>query len=553
MSHSAPADGAQKHSSGTIWELVPLPPITYHVKTLALPSTGDGRPFSPNNYGASPAGANADASTTAAARNNGTRKRKRPVCLTLPATVGREFLVRSTLSACDRCNVVGRKRIKRGDKSGGKDSPAAAAALSAADITSTLCQRCQNIYNGGKYLSKQMARFDLVTADTTEEDQSGMEGSGTTIRLSALGSNAVAIQINKVPININQQGPAKAIVKQGDVVSFLLNPRGVRDEKDCAAAAATATSANADDNGGKQSKEEEFWSMRFSVVQSKCVGKDSQNAHDESDCRSEQRKGKPRESESVLDHAGRGGENTEEKKRKGGVDVNGECDPKSPHLSDHQDDEGDDHEELDETPVLSMHHFSATQWQNQSAMDITSMVADTPYTYDDDEDNDEDHNSDDNDSESDTLPALGANKANDPSTAKKGFGDDQDSIDEDNGRDLSSFSLQELKKLRDRFNTATATGVTIAANSAGADPTPSNVDEISASFHRALFFMAIRHEEKSIVHDDEDGEKDSRRTADRAKPGACSSEEEDDEEGNDTLCDQEILLPKLLEYTTMVE
>ena len=547
MSHSAPADGARKHSSATIWELVPLPPITYHVKTLALPSTGDGRPFSPNNYGASPAGANADASTTAAARNNGTRKRKRPVCLTLPATVGREFLVRSTLSACDRCNVVGRKRIKRGDKSGGKDSPAAAAALSAADITSTLCQRCQNIYNGGKYLSKQMARFDLMTVGTTEEDQSGMEGSGTTIRLSALGSNAVAIQINKVPININQQGPAKAIVKQGDVVSFLLNPRGVRDEKDCAAAAATATSANADDNGGKQSKEEEFWSMRFSVVQSKCVGKDSQNG--ESGYRSEQRKGRPKESEPVLDHANRGGENTEEKRRKGGVDESGKCDPKSPHLSDHQDDEGDDQEELDETPVLSMHHFSATQWQNQSAMDITSMVADTPYTYDDD---DNDDNDDDDDSESGTSPALGSDTANDSPTANnKGFGGDQNSIDEDNGRDLSSFSIHELKKLRDRFNTAT--GVPIAANAAGADPTPSNADDISASFHRALFSMAIRHVEKSFVHDDED-EEDT--TAGRAKPGASS--EEDDDEGengahNDMLCDQVILLPKLLEYTTIVE
>ena len=534
MSHSAPADGARKHSSDTIWELLPLPPITYHVKTLALPSTGDGRAFSPNNYGASPAGANADASTTAA-RNNGTRKRKRPVCLTLPATVGREFLVRSTLSACDRCNVVGRKRIKRGDKSGATAAPA--------DITSTLCQRCQNIYNGGKYLSKQMARFDLVTADTTEEDQSGMEGSGTTIRLSALGSNAVAIQINKVPININQQGAAKAIVKHGDVVSFLLNPRGVRDEKDCAAAAAsTATSVNADDNGGKQSKEEEFWSMRFSVVQSKC-GKDSQNG--KSDYRSEQRQGRPKESEPVLDHADPGGESTEEKRRKGGVDESGKCVPKSPHLSDHQNDEGDDQEELDETPVLSMHHFSATQWQNQSAMDITSMVADTPYTYDDD-------NDDDDDSESGTSPALGSDTANDsPTTNNKGFGGDQNSIDEDNGRDLSSFSIQELKKLRDRFNTAT--GVPIAANAAGADPTPSNADDISASFHRALFSMAIRHVEKSFVHDDED-EEDT--TAGRAKPGASS--EEDDDEGengahNDMLCDQVILLPKVLEYTTIVE
>ena len=282
--------------------------------------------------------------------------------------------------------------------------------------------------------------------------------------------------------------------------------------------------------------------MRFSVVQSKCVGKDSQNG--ESDYRPERRKGRPKESEIALDHADRGDENIEEK-RKGGVNESGKCDPKSPHLSDHQDDKGDDHEELDETPVLSMHHFSATQWQNQSAMDITSMVADTPYTYDEDDDEDDDN---DNDSESGTSPALGGNKANDSPTAKKGFGGDRDSIDEDNGRDLSSFSMQDLKKLRDRFNTtcSTATGVTIAANAAGADPTPSNASEISASFHRALFSMAIRREEKSIVHDDEDDDEE-RRIAGRAKPG----EEEDDDEGGSGHND--IMLPKLLEYTTILE
>ena len=537
MSHSAPAadgDGAREHSSDTTWELVALPPITYHVKNSALPSKGDDCAFSPNNDGASPPSANA-ASTAASTTTTRTRKRKRPVCLTLPAAVGREFLVRSTLSACDRCNVVGRKRIKRG----GKDAAAAAAA----DITSTLCQRCQNIYNGGKYLSKHMARFDLVTASTTEEGRGGMEG-GTTIRLSALGSNAVAIQINKIPICVNQQGTAEAIVKQGDVVSFLLNPRGVREEKDCAAATAAGTSRSFDTHhGGKQSTEEEFWSMRFSVVQSKCVGK----GDDQSDSPAERRKSRPKESEPVLDPANCAGNTCTEEKKNGGVSESAKCDPKDPRLSDHDDDKHE-HEELDETPILSMHHFSATQWQNQSAMDITSMVADTP-SYDEDDD-------DDDDSESGTSPALGG-KANDSPAAKKGFGGDQDSNDEDNGRNLSSFSLQELKKLRDRFNTSA--GVTIAANAAGADPTPSNADEISASFHRALFSMVIRREEKSTVHVDVGAAEEDRtvQTAARAKPGA-SEEEDDDEGGNghtgtDKLCDQEILLPKLLEYTTIVE
>ena len=526
MNHSAPAPAdtgsCPRHPGGSRWELVPLPPITYHVKTpTTLPSKGDGCCVAAG--ASSPAGANADSATP--------RKRKRPVCLSLPATVGREFLVRSTLSACDRCNVVGRKRIKRDStrKPGEKDVAGAAA-----DITSTLCQRCQNIYNGGKYLSKQMARFDLMAA-TADEDDDGMgrDACSAVIRLSASSSNAVAIQINKKPINTNDEaGTVEATVKQGDVVSFLLNPRGVRDEKDC------AVDTHTENNGRKcsNSKEEEFWSMRFSVVQSQCFS----SGNDESHNPAAQRKDRSKESDPVLNHADCS-ENTGCKKGDA-ADESPNCNPKGTDLSD---DDGEDHEELDETPVLSMHHFSATQWQNQSAMDITSVVADTPYTYDEDDDED-----DDNDSDSNASPALGGMR-NDSRAEKEESGCDQgSSSDENNGRDLSSFSLEELKKLRDRFSSAGATTSTRSmATATGVDPTPASVDEISASFHRALFSMTIRRQEKGIVQDDKGGHAEDS-AADRAKQDASSGDE--DEEGNVMpFCDQEVSLPKLLEYTTI--
>ena len=531
MSHSAPAPADTgsfpRHPGGSSrWELVPLPPITYHVKTpTTLPSKGDGCCVAAG--ASSPAGANADSATP--------RKRKRPLCLSLPATVGREFLVRSTLSACDRCNVVGRKRIKRDStrKPGEKDVAGAAA-----DITSTLCQRCQNIYNGGKYLSKQMARFDLMAA-TADEDDDGMgrDACSAVIRLSASSSNAVAIQINKKPINTNDEaGTVEATVKQGDVVSFLLNPRGVRDEKDC------AVDTHTENNGKKcsKAKEEEFWSMRFSVVQSQCFSSGNDDSHQPAG----QRKDGSKDPDPVLNHADCS-ENTGGKKGDA-ADESPNCNAKGTgsNLSDdHADDNDDceDHEELDETPVLSMHHFSATQWQNQSAMDITSVVADTPYTYDDEDDG--------NDSDSNASPALGGMR-NDSFAGKRELGCDQDSSsDENNGRDLSSFSLEELKKMRDKFSSAGATSTRSMATATGVDPTPASVDEISASFHRALFSMVIRLQEKGIVQDDRGGHAEDS-AADRATQDASSGDE--DEEGNVVpFCDQEVLLPKLLEYTTI--
>ena len=222
---------------------------------------------------------------------------------------------------------------------------------------------------------------------------------------------------------------------------------------------------------------------------------------------------------------------------------NPNCNPKGDDADDN--DDGEDHEELDETPVLSMHHFSATQWQNQSAMDITSVVADTPYTYDEDDDED-----DDNDSDSNASPALGGMR-NDSRAEKEESGCDQgSSSDENNGRDLSSFSLEELKKLRDRFSSAGATTSTRSmATATGVDPTPASVDEISASFHRALFSMAIRRQEKGIVQDDKGGHAEDS-AADRAKQDASPGDE--DEGGNVMpFCDQEVSLPKLLEYTTI--
>ena len=88
-----------------------------------------------------------------------------------------------------------------------------------------------------------MARFDVMTAEGDQNNDMS-----DTLRLSASGLNAVAIQINKQPIVTNQQGNVEAMVQLDDVVSFILNPRSIRDEKDCAA------------------HTEEFWSMRFTVA-----------------------------------------------------------------------------------------------------------------------------------------------------------------------------------------------------------------------------------------------------------------------------------------------
>ena len=287
-----------------------------------------------------------------------------------------------------------------------------------------------------------MARFDVMTTEGIQNNDVG-----GTLRLSASGLNAVAIRINKQPIVTNQQGTAEAMVQLGDVVSFILNPRGIRDEKDCAA------------------HNEEFWSMRFTV-------------------------------------AFNGERDSVDKSRDDAKNP-------APALS-HKD---DDYEEEDETPVLSMHHFSATQWQNQSAMDITSVIADTPYEEEEDGDDDDD----DDDDDADDSPTIG----------ERGLVGDRERGGGGNGRDLSSFSLEELKKLRD-----------------GLEPTK---DEISASFYRALFSMTIRHQEKSrskAKHRDADG-------------ASFSDKEEDDEEGQEDddavpLCDQDVSLPKLLEYTTIM-
>ena len=86
--------------------------------------------------------------------------------------------------------------------------------------------------------------------------------------------------------------------------------------------------------------------------------------------------------------------------------------------------------------------------------------------------------------------------------------------------------MEELKKLRDGF-----------------EPTK---DEISASFYRALFSMTIRHQQEK-----------SRSKAKHRDDGASFSDKEDDgEEGQEDddavpLCDQDVSLPKLLEYTTI--
>ena len=329
-----------------------------------------------------------------------------------------------------------------------------------------------------------MARFDVMsTTSTAAGDQNN--DMGDTLRLSASGLNAVAIQINKQPIVANQQGNAEAMVQLGDVVSFILNPRGIRDEKDCAA------------------HNEEFWSMRFTVAfngERYSVDKSRDDAKNPAP---------------ALSHK----ECDESERKPPHADTS---DRKVPNLSARHD---DDYEEEDETPVLSMHHFSATQWQNQSAMDITSVIADTPYEDegdDDDDDDDDDDGGDDDDA--DDSPTIG----------ERGLVGDRERGGGGNGRDLSSFSLEELKKLRD-----------------GLEP---EKDEISASFYRALFSMTIRHQEKS------------RSKAKHRDDGASFSDKEDvNEEGQEDggeegqedddavpVCDQDVSLPKLLEYTTII-
>ena len=355
-----------------------------------------------------------------------------------------------------------------------------------------------------------MARFELITT-STEEDPNEMGGA---IRLSASGFNALAIQINKKPIVGNQQGKVEAMVKSGDIVSFLLNPRGIRDEKDCAAAAGSTCNANAADSDGKKSKEDEFWSMRFSVVQSQC----NSNGRLENNLSVGQRQRDFKEptctyyASAQSDCASENNEKKTPTKANGGVDesVN----------SDHNN--KDDSEEEDGTPVLSMHHFSATQWQNQSAIEITSMIADTPF----EEDDDSDDNSEDNSS-----PALEGNVNN-------------------SSRDMSSFSLEELKKFQDCFSTSARHRNETTCT--GTDPDP-NTTNVGSLFHRALFSMVIRHQEKSNTHDlDEDDDEDDETTAAQAK-------RESEEGGDDhhhpctSTCDQEISLPRMLEYTVIEE
>jgi len=311
-----------------------------------------------------------------------------------------------------------------------------------------------------------MARFDVMTAEGDQNNDMS-----DTLRLSASGLNAVAIQINKQPIVTNQQGNVEAMVQLDDVVSFILNPRSIRDEKDCAA------------------HTEEFWSMRFTVAfngERDSVDKSKDDAKNPA----------PASSHKECDESERKPPHADTSDRKALV----------PNLSAHDD---DDYEEEDGTPVLSMHHFSATQWQNQSAMDITSVIADTPYEEEEDGDGDDD----DGDDDADDSPTIGSGDR------ERGGGG--------NGRDLSSFSSEELKKLRD-----------------GLEPTK---DEISASFYRALFSMTIRHQQEK-----------SRSKAKHRDDGASFSDKEDDgEEGQEDddavpLCDQDVSLPKLLEYTTII-
>lgn len=415
------------------WELLPLPPVDYRPLSTASTKTKC-------------------ADTSSRTGNEKKKKKKRPVTVALTSgrTVGREDILRSAISACGECNPLGKKRRPPGGA----------------------CQHCQTILEcGGRFLSKKMARFDPTPEPTK-------------MRMYASGLNAKAIQVNGDKLivgcaaNDNNNGlvEMETLVRNGDIVSFLVK-KSIGDN--------TA----------------DVLSLRFIVKCSEGETKRIRKRTDDKDSRCLSSPSLPaakrvdREVSSFFETSRQSGDIKRDevdlnRPQKSGNDETGIFSKDVNNRGDDERGDGNDEDnELEnndyESPMLSMHHFSASQWQTHS-VDVT--FTDTPIRMH--EESSGELSSERMSSQSRyplpgrTIPGI----CSESSQCKKDAFDGQFKQRRDartSRRLLSSLDRDEWRELLDEYSIGPA----------ATRVSPAEEQCTSSAFHYALLSMAIHQSE----------------------------------------------------------
>jgi len=421
------------------WELLPLPPVDYRPLSTASTETKC-------------------ADTSSRTGNEKKKKKKRPVTVALTSgrTVGREDILRSAISACGECNPLGKKRRPPGGA----------------------CQHCQTILEcGGRFLSKKMARFDPTPEPTK-------------IRMYASGLNAKAIQVNGDKLivgragNDNNNGLVEmgTLVRSGDIVSFLVKKRVGNSAADvlslrfivkCSEGETKRIGERTDDKDSRclscpslpaaKRVDREVSSLFESCRQSDYINRDEVDLD--------------RLQESSNDETGI---LSQDVKNRG---------------DDERGDGNDEYNELEnndyESPMLSMHHFSASQWQNHS---VDATFTDTPVRMH--EESSGELSSERMSSQSrrpvpgPTIPGICSKS----SQCKKDAFDVQFKQRRDAQRRLlSSLDRDEWRELLDEYSLGISrtTGIGPAVTRVSA----AEEQCASSAFHQALLSMAIHRSE----------------------------------------------------------